>query len=287
MTTKTLITLLGGISLLLAGCDVKDPIYDTAHPEHGKITITTDWSKIGEGLTAPESYQIKVGDYMTTANSATHTLDHLFAPQDYHAYIYSTADNIAVNGTTASVAIVGPSGGLGAAIHNTPQWFFACATNLTIGKDKDYEFTATMQQQVRQLTLVIEPTGNSAQRIESISAKLSGVAGTLDIDNGTYGSPSVVSLPFSKGADGKWSATVRLLGTTDMPTLDGTISFTSGNPEPILFDSDLTASLSTFNNDKRTPLTLNGPVVITPDGADFTATITGWEIVEKDEVTAN
>ena len=39
--------------LLLVGCDPKDPIYDTPHPEKGAVTLTTDWSGIGEGLTAP------------------------------------------------------------------------------------------------------------------------------------------------------------------------------------------------------------------------------------------
>ena len=89
---------------------------------------------------------------------------------------------------------------------------------MTVEADTDYELTAAMHQQVRQLTLVIEPTGDAADRIESIEGSLSGAAGTLDFATGTYGAASDVALRFTKiteGSDaGKWTATVRLLGIT-------------------------------------------------------------------------
>ena len=89
---------------------------------------------------------------------------------------------------------------------------------VTVEADTDHELTAAMHQQVRQLTLVIEPTGDAADRIESIEGSLSGAAGTLDFATGTYGATSDVALHFTRiteGSDaGKWIATVRLLGIT-------------------------------------------------------------------------
>ena len=89
---------------------------------------------------------------------------------------------------------------------------------VTVEVDTDHELTAVMHQQVRQLTLVIEPTGDAADRIESIEGSLSGAAGTLDFATGTYGATSDVALHFTmitEGSDaGKWTATVRLLGIT-------------------------------------------------------------------------
>ena len=42
---KTTITIFcAGTLLLLSDCDVKDPIYNTSHPDKGQITLTTDWS---------------------------------------------------------------------------------------------------------------------------------------------------------------------------------------------------------------------------------------------------
>ena len=149
-----------------------------------------------------------------------------------------------------------------------------------------------MQQQVRQLTLIIEPTGGTTDRVESITGTLSGVAGTLDIDNGTHGSPSNVAMTFSKiieGTDaGKYAATVRLLGTAGtQQQLTATIAFTDGSPAAVTLTSYLTTELAAFNADKRTPLTLGGSVVETPTGAEFSATITGWTPVHGGPVTAD
>ena len=40
-------------TLFLAGCDVKDPIYNTPHPDKGAIVITADWTQRGEGIATP------------------------------------------------------------------------------------------------------------------------------------------------------------------------------------------------------------------------------------------
>lgn len=101
MNTKLKIAAAG--ALLLAACDVKDPIYDTPYPNHGTITLTTDWSGIGEGLTAPESYTVRVGDYSAPLSGTTNTIDNLFVPGSYRAYVYNTPDRILIDDVTASV----------------------------------------------------------------------------------------------------------------------------------------------------------------------------------------
>lgn len=149
-----------------------------------------------------------------------------------------------------------------------------------------------MQQQVRQLTLIIEPTGGMADKIESITATLSGVAGTLDIANGTHGAPSRVALTFSKilfGTDaGKWSATVRLLGIAGtQQRLTGTVTFASDILEPLILDNDLTTQLAAFNADKCKPFTLGGSVVETLTEVGFGTTITNWTPVNRGSITAD
>ena len=149
-----------------------------------------------------------------------------------------------------------------------------------------------MQQQVRELTLIVEPTGETTDKIESITGTLSGVASSLNFADGTHAAPANVAMTFSKitsGTDaGKWSATVRLLGTAGAEQqLAATIAFTGGNPTPIQLDSDLTTALATFNDDKRKPLTLGGSVVETPTGAGFGATIDDWTAVDGGDIDAN
>ncbi len=276
----------------LASCGEKEPTpptYNTDHPEHGKITLTTDWSQRGEGIDIPGSHHVRAnGDEAGKQTFTAATNDHpeLFDPGTHRLHVWHDAAGITVSGNTATVAAQAGNTRAGG-IDTSPDWFFSAAMDVEVAADTDHKFTATMTQQVRQLTLVIEPTGGTADEIESITATLSGVAGTLDIDTGAHGSPSDVALTFTKGADGKWSATVRLLGIAGAEQkLTGTIAFTGGTPADMPFDSDMTADLAGFNDNKKTPLTLGGQVEV-PTGAGFTASITGWDTISKDGVIAD
>ena len=288
MTTTRYTTTILSLALLLTlgGC-VKDELHDTPHPDTGKVTVTADWTDRGEGVDIPASWHIVMGDYTGTETGATHSPDYLFNPGSYTLAAYNIPEGITVSGTTAAVAAA--DGGF---IVNTPGWLFTSVQEAEIEADTDYELTAVMHQQVRQLTLVIEPAGDAADRIESIEGTLSGAAGTLDFATGTHGTPSEVELHFTKiteGDDaGKWMATVRLLGIAgDAQRLTATLTYTDGNPQPTSLNSDLTSALNGFNDGKTAPLTLGGTIAETPTEAGFTAEITGWETVDGGDVNAD
>ena len=280
-------------ALLLSSC-VKDTLYDTPHPDHGMISVTADWSARGEGIDIPATWTVAMGDYTGTETSATHAPDHLFDPGSYTLAVWNPAEGITVNGTTATVAATtGNDAGAGAFISNAPGWLFTSVQQVLIEKDTDYPLTAAMKQQVRELTLVVEPTGDAAGRITEIVAHLTGAAGTLDFATDTYGAASNVVLPFTKiteGDDaGKWKATVRLLGVTGTEQLlTGEIRYADGNPTPTTLKSDLTETLKEFNTGKGESLTLGGTLVETPEGMEVDgAGITGWKPVEGDDVNAD
>ena len=122
-----------------------------------------------------------MGDYTGTETSATHTPDHLFAPGSYTLAVWNPAEGITVNGTTATIAAAtGTRAGTDTFVNNAPGWFFTYTEQVTIEKDRDYPLTAAMKQQVRELTLVVKPTGDAAGRITEIVAHLTGAARTLD-----------------------------------------------------------------------------------------------------------
>lgn len=285
-TTRYTTTILSLALLLTLGGCVKDELHDTPHPDTGKVAVTADWSDRGEGVDIPAEWTVTMGGYTGTETGATHSPDYLFNPGSYTLAVYNPADGITVSGMTAAVAAAD-----GGCIVNTPGWLFTSVQEVEIEADTDYSLTAVMHQQVRELTLVIEPTGDAAERIESIEGTLSGAAGTLDFATGTHGTPSEVKLHFTKiteGDDvGKWMATVRLLGIAgNSQRLTATLTYTDGNPQPTSLNSDLTAALDGFNDDKTTPLTLGGTLAETPDEAGFTAEITGWETVDSGGVDA-
>lgn len=273
------------LTLAATSC-VKDELHDTPHPDYGKITVTADWSDRGEGVDIPAEWTVTMGDYTGTETGATHSPDYLFSPGNYTLAAYNTPEGITVSGTTATVAAAD-----GGCIVNTPGWLFTSVQEVAIEADTDYELTAVMHQQVRKLTLMIEPTGDAAERIESIEGTLSGAAGTLDFATGTYGTPSEVELHFTKITDGddagKWMATVRLLGIAgNLQRLTATLTYTDGNPQPTALESDLTEALDGFNDGKTSPLTLGGTIAETPGEAGFTGEITDWETVDGGGVDA-
>ena len=263
--------------------------HETNHPDHGKITVTADWSNRGEGVDVPAEWVLAMGDYTGVETSPVHEPDRLFTPGRYTLAAYNIPDGISVNGTKATVAEGGD--GVGASITGAPGWLFTSVQEVTIEADTDYELTAAMLQQMRELTLVIEPTGDAADRIESIEGSLGGAAGTLDFATGTYGAPSNVALHFTKitegSSSGKWAATVRLLGITgNTQTLTATLTYSDGNPADTGLESDLTAALADFNADKTVPLTLGGTMAETPTEAGMEAAITNWEKIDGGGVDA-
>ena len=292
MKARQYINMMGMAAAVLLSSCVKDTLYDTPHPDYGKIAVTADWSARGEGIDIPATWTVTMGDYTGTETSATHAPDHLFAPGSYTLAVWNPAEGITVSGTTATVAAAtGNRAGTDAFVDNAPGWFFTHTEQVSIEKDKDYPLTAVMQQQVRELTLMIEPAGDAADRIESIGGTLSGAAGTLDFATGTHGTPSEVELHFTKiteGDDaGKWMATVRLLGIAgDAQRLTATLTYTDGNPQPTSLNSDLTSALNGFNDGKTAPLTLGGTIAETPGEAGFTGEITDWETVDGGGVDA-
>lgn len=273
------IYIIGMAALTLTGC-VKDELFDTPHPGKGRITVTADWNARGEGIAIPQSWNLSMGDYHGTETAATHAPDYLFEPGCYSLVAWNPATDISVSGTTASVTSTADG-----CISGDPGWLFTSVQEVTIEADRDHAFTAAMQQQVRQLTLTIRLTGDAAARVEGISGRLSGVAGTMDFASDTYSAPSDVALNFTKITQGEnagaWTATVRLLGITgESQQLTGGITYAGDNLPSTPIASDMTALLAAFNDNKTVPLSLACDLE-TPTQAGVTATIIDWEVQEE------
>jgi hypothetical protein len=291
---KTAAVLYMGAVLLLSACDVKDPIYNTAHPEQGQIILTTDWTHRTDGVGIPDSYTITVGPYTETATETALTLDNLFEPGEYRIRIYNLPQHVGLMGDALLVEPAMPPEGIDERfIQPMPGWLFSSTLWLDVMADTDHQVSAMMRQQVRQLTLFIEPKGGALDRIKRIEGYLSGVASMMDIYTEKLTEPANVALSFARVTDGdnagKWAATVRLLGVAGTrQTLHATVFFEDDNPRPVpLTDadgnegSDLTKALAGFNADKIHPLALGGKVVETPTSSGFNATIRAWELQEN------
>lgn len=268
MITKKILIGVAGVALMLSSCDVKDPIYNTSHPDKARITVTTNWSGIGQGIAKPAEYYAAYGMEEKKITQDEYTFE-LFDPGTHTIYFYNKPEGVAISQHTATASYASPIG-----------WFFTGRLQKTVVEDTDYAFTLPMKQQVRELTLVIEPTGGTIVRIASITGTLSGAAGTLDFDSNTHGTPANITLAFAKDTDGKYKATVHLLGITgNIQDLDIAVTYNDGSPADQLEGYDLSTLLADFNSDKETPLTLGSQIVETPYETGFTATIKSWRII--------
>lgn len=284
--------LLVGALLVGATSCVKDELYNTSHPNTGKIIITADWSDRGATVNIPSDWTVAVGDYAAIEPGETHVVDSLFNPGNYQLATYTTPAGIMVNGSIAT-AISSGGNGKDTFIANTPGWFFASVQQVPIEADTELSLTAAMHQQVRQLTFVIESIGESVGRVEAVEGRLGGVAGTLDFATGVHGTASDVELHFTKiteGVDaGKWVVTTRLLGIVvgERQNLSVTLSYVGANPQDTRIESDLTEALKNFNADKTVPMTLGGMLVETPGEMGMSSVILSeWERVNGESGNA-
>lgn len=272
-------------ALLTASC-VKDTLYNTPHPDHGKITVTADWSARGEGIDIPATWTIAMGDYTGTETAATHAPDHLFAPGSYNLVAWNPAEGITVSGATATVAPASGSQTTGTFIDNAPGWFFTHTEQVSIEKDTDYSFTAAMKQRVRELQLELEVTQGRPELIRSVTATLSGIAGAFDMEQGqTTGEPASTRFSFTR--DGSHlTADARLLGTMGaVQTLVLDIVFVDGGRTQHT-EVDLTEAMKDFNGDMTTAYRVTGTLETPVGMEECNAEITGWESVEGGDASA-
>ena len=282
MQNRTFIIGIAATLLLCTAC-IKEEIYDTAHPQHGTITLLTDWSRIGSGLSVPESYTVQVDTYSASVSGRRNTIDNLFQPGSYQSVIFNTAERVTVKDAQATVATTSND-----YIETMPGWLFSAVKDVVIERDHEYTVTATMVQQVRELNLAIRPTGGSAAQIATVSATLSGVAQQLDLRNGTLSRERSIQLAFVRQADGTYKATAHLLGiATDTPQLDVKVAFVGSTPQEVQQKYPLDQQLKTFNQNKQTPLTLEAQLIETPSPSGLHTTITDWVQVNAGSGTAD
>lgn len=89
MKARQYINMMGMAAAVLLSSCVKDTLYDTPHPDYGKIAVTADWSARGEGIDIPATWTVTMGNYTGTETSATHAPDHLFAPGSYTLAVWN------------------------------------------------------------------------------------------------------------------------------------------------------------------------------------------------------
>lgn len=269
-------------STSLTSC-VKDELFDTPHPDKGAVVVAADWSNRSAACAVPAEYTL----YHTCCGSADpqqmpgeggkcHPT--LFEPGSHTLVAHNAADKIAVSGLTATVAAARNGG-----IDPLPGYLLSAAHGIEVMQDDTTRVVLPMRQRVRDLHIELTVTEGDPDRIASVEGTLSGIAGAFDLaQQSITGEAANTSPAFTRAGD-KVTADVRLLGTAGgRQTLTLEIRFTDGRTQTA--ESDLTELLAGFNlGDMTGALTVRGNL-LTPIGAGFIATVTDWEIGEREDV---
>lgn len=278
------------VALLLTGCDVKDPIYNTLYPDSGSITFAPTWDRTNINQAPSEGY---APIFCTDQSQLDFILmsdgSYLVDPGECTAYLYTFLPGVNLNvddpGNPMAIAWIDyDNPGF---IVPDADFFYSGSAPVSVEKDKVQTISVAMRQDVRELTLIIRPQGDATGKVESINSAMNGVAGAWNLHTDAASGEAVnVALVFTKVTEGPnagdWQATVRLLGITGTEhKLSGAITFTTESGlQPIAFEKDLRTAtgFTAFNDDKKTPMGLEAHLVDVHDQlelGDF-APIPGW-----------
>ena len=262
---KKIVLFLGSV-LLLASCDVKDPIYNTPHPNHGIVMGLTEWSQRGEGVEVPIKYRVEVSGMTNTATTTTFIMPGLFEPGNVEVLAYNLPAGVSANGGIATVS-TGTDGTL--LVPDAGVLFSGVATAHVIADDTT-RVTLAMQQRMREVHFTLTITDGDPERITDIKARLDGVAASINLRTGeVMGNSASVMLSFLRKGD-KLSANVWTIGIIEEAKQQIVTTLTFSDNHRIETTTDVTDIFHNFNADKLTPLSITGslyaPVGTKPDG---------------------
>jgi len=268
---KKIVLFLGSV-LLLASCDVKDPIYNTPHPNHGIVMGLTEWSQRGEGVEVPAEYLVEVSGTTNTANATTFIMPGLFEPGNVEVLAYNLPAGVSANGGIATVS-TGTDGTL--LVPDAGVLFSGVATTHVVADDTA-RVTLAMQQRMREVRFTLTITDGAPERITDIKARLDGVTASINLRTGeVIGNSASVMLSFLRKGD-KLSANVWIIGIIEEAKQQIVTTLTFSDNHRIETTTDVTDIFRHFNADKLTPLGVTGslyaPVGTKPDG-----TIIDWK----------
>ena len=174
----------------------------------------------------------------------------------------------------------------GASVIPLPGYLKTVSREITVTADDTLRINAVPVQRVRDLRLELEVTQGRPELIQSVTATLSGIAGTFDMEQEqTTGEPVSTAFQFTRDGS-KLTADIRLLGTMgDVQTLVLDIVFTDDGRTQHT-ESDLTEALADFNGDMTTAYLVTGTLETPVGMEEGKGEITGWETVEGGDASA-
>lgn len=265
--------------ILMTGC-VKEPLYNTPHPETGAVRVITDWSEISTDATQSENYYLRIGELTHAVNGTVNLFKHLLSEGTHSLLMHNIPTGITIDGTKGRINTL-PDG----TIEPLPGFLFSTSEELHILKDDTLVVKAKMRQSLHTLQLVLQLKEGDNSKITATSATLSSVVRTIDL---TTGKPDATQAganvkptfqlgtltPTRSETAPALIATMRLAGVAEGEPQKLTVVITLKGGTLQTIETDLTEALKNFGNSVQA-LQLHANMEISSE-AGFTGSITDW-----------
>lgn len=279
------------ILLLPAGC-VKDKLHDTPHPHHGALVVTIDRGDAPAGSDAVASHVVRVDNGAAArAEGSSCCYPELLTPGEHAVLVHDEPGGITVDGTVATVDAAADG-----TLVPLPGYLMADAATVAVAADDTTRLAARLACRVCDVESRLAVNAGDWQRVESLTARLDGVAASIDLATGAPAGDAravlpVVEITTPERQRSASTVTVHLrcrlagVSTTAAQTLAVTVTWLDGTSETIT--SDLTPYLRDINTN-RTPVTLDSVLEFTPAGttAEIIGSILPWTVVRGEDTEA-
>lgn len=278
MKTRMILILLAGCAgLFLTRCDVKDPIYNTPHPEKGAVVLTTDWTQHSEDVTLPAEYVVKAGEVSANMKANMGTLPGVFDPGRLDVLVYNTPEKVTVNAEKATVQKEGSD------LVPDPGILFSGAKEVTVVADDTVRTTMAMQQRMREVQFTMTVTKGDPERITGATVRLSGVAASLDLRTGEVtGETASVAVKLTRIGE-KLQGHLWVLGILPNVKQEVTVELEFMDDMQKTETWDAGDKLKDFNANKLVPAKLEAQMDI-PLEIDMGGSIVDWTVGSEHEV---
>lgn len=267
------------VALLATSC-VKDSLYNTPHPDKGAVIIAF------EGMTTGD-YVANIDGQKSDIVGSPFVYPALFAPGIYNLIVYNKAEGFIFDDGIAYVDVLADNSYAGNThILPTPGYLYTTSQQIEIVADDTLVINSQVEKRVRDLFFEITVTQGRPELIQNVKGTLSGVAGAFDMEKSALtGDATSTVISFTREGN-KLIAEVHLLGTMGAAqTMVFDIEFTDGDRTQQT-EVDMTKVLAEFNGNMNTGFKVIGELETPVGMEEATAVISGWELVESDDVNA-
>lgn len=263
-----------GAALLLLCSSCADELPEPMHRPRTVVHFAADWSDLASDLSAPASFDLRVGDERYTVEGARFDAT-LFSENDYTAVAATRAAGITLSGTSAFVAtqdgfLTPEPGMLAAAVVDLEQ----------LGEVREMQCMLLMKQRTFGLrfSLRIDDT-----EIAAASGTLTNVAAGCDLRTGRPLSAGDIRIAFSAAVEEHpcLVADACILGVAEDARQVLTLEATTAEGEKLLFESDMTDLLAGLaSRDDKCTLTLEADLRT----SETTGSVIDWTLVEGEKI---